>query len=224
MQVDRGRLTHSLAERLRLDDKTCQHRHRQQRVGGEAGCAREDPERRVLHAMPPAITVRPSSVTRMHGMPSRRGLLLARQEERLREDLGLDRGRGDDRHAEEVGPGRPAGRRIDDVMALLAVAAPAAPVPAGGRERCVLERERDGSVARLDADAPPERVRATDRRNVSARVHERRTGLGEDCRRAIDGVALADAAEIEVDARPERDRPVLAVYGHGASAGTACRS
>jgi len=94
------------------------------------------------------------------------------------------------------------------VVELLAAPRPVATVAAGGRYRTVAELERERAVAGVEPDRPP----AAAGGDVAARVDQARPGLSEDPRGAIDGVALCDPSEIEVDPRAELDPPRLAIH------------
>ena len=106
---------------------------------------------------------------------------------------------GDDGHADEAVSAGRARRGVDQVVHLLAVAAPAAPVATRGRDRAPVELERE-LVG--DADGPG----AAADGEVAAGVDEARAAAASMLGDAVDGVALADAAEVEVRARLELDR------------------
>ncbi len=65
----------------------------------------------------------------------------------------------------------------------------------------VLERERQRAVRRFDADRP----RGAPQGDVAARIDEAGARLGEERRCPFGGIALADAAEIELHALAEVD-------------------
>ena len=76
VEVGHGRLAQP-PERARFHDETHQHRGGQEDVCGQSARARDEPERRVLHASAPVITVRPSPVTRTAATPSRAASTIA---------------------------------------------------------------------------------------------------------------------------------------------------
>ena len=132
-------------------------------------------------------------------MTSTRGTsTVAAEEGDLRQHLGLDGARRDDGHAQQPGFGGAAGRGIDQVVALLAAAAPAPPVAAGRGDRAAGELERDRAV---DADRPG----AAADGEVAARVDQAGAVGGEQLDGAVDRVALGDPAEVEVRPRLELD-------------------
>ena len=184
--------------------------------------------------------VRPSAVTSTAGMPTPRPLLprlLAGEEERLREHLGLDRGRRDDGHAEQVAVGGRPVRWVDQVVALLAVAPPVTPVAAGGGDRASASarvsvspavstptRQPSASGRPRAAMSPPASTRQGRPRRGSPRRGRRRSpcrsrrGRGarraraRSCRRAIADAAAAAAGGVLRGAvrRDLLERPVVA--------------
>ena len=105
VEVGHGRLAQP-PERARFHDETHQHRGGQEGICRQAARARDEPERRILHASAPVITVRPSRGDEDggHSIPRRfhDRLLLPGEEERLREHLGLGGRATDDGHAQKV--------------------------------------------------------------------------------------------------------------------------
>jgi len=108
---------------------------------------------------------------------------------------------GDPQH---VRVGGLAGLRVDQVVQLAVAAPPVAPVAARRCEPAVRELERQ----RVDADGPA----AVADGDVAAGVHEAGPGRCEQLGRALGGVALADAAEVEADARLELDARAVERY------------
>ena len=100
--------------------------------------------------------------------------------------------------AQEVRLGGRTGGRVDQVVQLAPGPPPAAPVAAGGRECSSGELDRHSAV---DADRPGPAAC----RDVAARVDQAGPGSAEQLGRSVGRVALADPAEIEVDARLELD-------------------
>src|SRR5436190_5061619 len=88
-------------------------------------------------------------------------------------------------------------------MLLDAAAPPAAPIAAGRRDRGVCELERQRAVTDLDADGPC----SSAGREVAARVHDAGAVRREEVGRAVDGVPLADSAEVEANGASEANAP-----------------
>src|SRR6185503_21031768 len=84
-------------------------------------------------------------------------------------------------------------------------ATPAAAVRPRGGDRAVLEGECDLSVGRLHAHGPG----SVEGDEVASGVDEARADIAEKVGRAVDGVSLGDAAEVEPEAGLELDRPPL---------------
>ena len=141
-------------------------------------------------------------------------LLRAEDEDGVVDLVGEERGRRPDRDA-SAGGRRVAGSRIDDVVVALAADDVAALVVARGAEGVIGERElREvlalGAARIADAGLPVAAVGLlAAREEIAARLDEERRepGLLEDRDRAVDGVALGDAAEADLRLRPSRASP-----------------
>ena len=149
---DGGRLQRP--ERPRLDDEAGEDRERQHRVGGQPTRTREEPEGGVVpHARPTCEDGAPSAVTTTCGRstsPPRKRVFAATSASAA--------DAGDDGDAERrPDRGRPVAGSIRWCM-LLAVAAPAPPVAARGRQAALRELERhvvgdaDGPRAAADGE------------------------------------------------------------------------
>jgi hypothetical protein len=143
----------------------------------------------------------------------------SQKERGLRRHFGLGGRVGDHGHAEEIASRRASRRRVDQMVQLLARARPAAAVASRGGDGapCELEREPVGD---------PDRPRSATHREVAAGVHEARAREREQLGRTVGRVPLADAPEVETDARLELDREAFdphraAAAGSGRARGDA---
>ena len=139
----------------------------------------------------------------------------ARDDRRLGEHLGLARAGRDDGRLDDVGDGRPAGARVEQVVA--GRAAGAGP-PSGGRScprwRCRCAARRRGPSSRSSARSPP--VRGAGRRprcprprappgadrDVAVGVDERRGVAAQQGQRPVGDPALGHAVEVEPERLP----------------------
>lgn len=138
--------------------------------------------------------------------------LAALEEHRLTEDLRVDRGQGEDRHA-PARLRRPAGARVDDVVVAAAPRLVRVLVVAGRRERAVGHVERRERVRRAaarvadrnapwGAAAPPRRVEVAARLQEEVVLPER----AQRPRRGVERPALRDPAEPDLHPRPREPR------------------
>ena len=179
-----------------------------QDVRREPGRAREQPEGRIaLHASPPARTVVPSTEREDGGGPSSSASSAASSAPARKSDFASTSASTAVRpttvtRSRSVSAGDPVRGSMRWCVSPTR-RPPAAAVRARGCDRSARQLEREYSRVRLHADGP----RSSADREVSARAHEARPERRQQLACAVDRVALPDAAEVELDARPERDLP-----------------
>jgi hypothetical protein len=132
------------------------------------------------------------------------------QQRDLRERLGVQRRRCQRGGAQQAGPRRLAGRRVEQVVGAAAVAG----LPCATDDR----RGRDGAIGddQAGGGALAQRMRDLDRARrtdaeVAAAVDDPRAEAGEVAGDEVGDVALAGAAEVKPQARRPRDRPAFVV-------------
>ena len=141
------------------------------------------------------------------------GQLDAADVERRRKGVGLRPGRGDDGGAGHAG-GRPAGARVEDVAQLLAVIfqvlkrgrrGPQRPVaqPHLRQARCAIPRVGDAHepASRIAVGTPSSVHAAAPAVQQHGREFPRR---GQEVSHAVEGVTLADGAEVDLQPRPPK--------------------